>query len=204
MINKKTVRGYAIDFLNRAVSTDETRYFMNGIHFDAENLNIVATDGKRLHMVKCNDKGIFDAFVADLGITTKEQKNIFMVEFVGNNYISTTAIDGQFPNYHRVIPEDNGLLRTDIDINYPKPTAKNDEKTKVYGQLVFALGKLGFIFNLNFIIDLHSITWDNFYRSPDTESIPSQDRSIKLTGKDNFFIYTAVIMPRSTEERIEL
>ncbi|MGI5070660.1 DNA polymerase III subunit beta [Treponema pectinovorum] len=106
-----------------AVSSDETRYFMNGVYFEKKNnkLVLVATDGRRLAYVsKEFDSGIPDfpsAIVHPkvLNIVAKhlsDEGSISiaivdkMIFFRFQNYeLSSTLIEGQFPNYMRVIPE---------------------------------------------------------------------------------------------------
>jgi DNA polymerase-3 subunit beta len=106
-----------------AVSDDETRYFMNGVFLEEqdENLVMVATDGRRLSFSeKKIDHSIPDfksviippkALILVDRIITGEgnislavsEKNAFF--YCGSDNISTSLIDGQFPNYKRVIPE---------------------------------------------------------------------------------------------------
>ncbi|MFI3256722.1 MAG: DNA polymerase III subunit beta [Spirochaetales bacterium] len=106
-----------------AVSDDETRYFMNGIYFEKEEEKIimVATDGRRLSYIsKLLDGGNinFNPCIIPpkiLNIILKRassegsislsitDKNIYFK--FGNYNISSVLIDGQFPNYKRVIPE---------------------------------------------------------------------------------------------------
>jgi DNA polymerase-3 subunit beta len=106
-----------------AVSDDETRFFMNGVYLepDGDTLVMVATDGRRLsyigqdmpeglsdfagviippkvlNLVKrlASGEGTLRMAVAD--------KHVFF-DFE-NHLISSALIDGQFPNYRRVIPE---------------------------------------------------------------------------------------------------
>ncbi len=106
-----------------AVSDDETRYFMNGVYMEQDQgeLVMVATDGRRLSFVKkvpgnpvpeipgviippkvltlvrklASGEGSFQLAVTD--------KNIF-VKFE-NRKVSSALIEGQFPNYRRVVPE---------------------------------------------------------------------------------------------------
>ncbi|GHU12654.1 DNA polymerase III subunit beta [Spirochaetia bacterium] len=106
-----------------AVSDDETRYFMNGVFFEKrENKFImVATDGRRLSYIEKPVADGIDDFsgvivppkilnilmkrAGDegfLGISINN-KNIF-VNF-GSYSLSSVLIEGQFPNYQRVIPE---------------------------------------------------------------------------------------------------
>ena len=105
-----------------AVSDDETRYFMNGVYMEKneESITMVATDGRRLSYI---EKG-FGADIPDFSsiiippkalqlirkLSSGEgniriavgEKNLF-VHF-DSRRITSTLIEGQFPNYRRVIP----------------------------------------------------------------------------------------------------
>ena len=106
-----------------AVSDDETRYFMNGVFFKKEgnNLIMVATDGRRLAYAEKNIDINTDDFngviippkillilmkrsgdegMVGLSIT---DKTVFI--YFGSYKLSSILIEGQFPNYLRVIPE---------------------------------------------------------------------------------------------------
>ncbi|PIE97906.1 MAG: DNA polymerase III subunit beta [Treponema sp.] len=106
-----------------AVSDDETRFFMNGVFFQTKNSDLicVTTDGKRLAFIKntfnLSSKDISGVIIPTkvLSIINKKitengnisigitEKNAF---FNFANYkFSTTLIDGTFPNYEKVIPE---------------------------------------------------------------------------------------------------
>jgi DNA polymerase-3 subunit beta len=105
-----------------AISDDETRYFMNGVYFEKteDKFVMVATDGRRLAFVNKSVTGIpdfpgiiippkilnivlkraGDEGMAGISIT---DKTIF-IQF-GSYKLSSVLIEGQFPNYRRVIPE---------------------------------------------------------------------------------------------------
>ena len=106
-----------------AISDDETRFFMNGVFFEkAEGKFVmVATDGRRLAFIsKSAPAGVEDFSgviippkilnivmkragdegMAEISIT---DKTIF-IKF-GSYRLSSVLIEGQFPNYRRVIPE---------------------------------------------------------------------------------------------------
>jgi DNA polymerase-3 subunit beta len=106
-----------------AVSDDETRYFMNGVFMEQQEgtLTMVATDGRRLSFVgRQVDANVesFDGVIVppkilqlikklssgegNLSLAVSD-KNIY-VKF-DNQKVSSTLIEGQFPNYRRVIPE---------------------------------------------------------------------------------------------------
>jgi DNA polymerase-3 subunit beta len=106
-----------------AVSDDETRYFMNGVFLEKAEKKIimVATDGRRLAYIskdlsddikdfsgiivppkilniimrRAGDEGMISISVTD--------KTIFI--HFGYFHLSSVLIEGQFPNYRRVIPE---------------------------------------------------------------------------------------------------
>ncbi len=106
-----------------SVSDDELRYFMNGVFIegDESSLKMVATDGRRLAFISSEVESALPEFKGSI-IPTKilniiakrtpdegsisiglNEKNIFFK--FGNYQFSSLLIDGQFPNYRRVIPE---------------------------------------------------------------------------------------------------
>jgi DNA polymerase-3 subunit beta len=106
-----------------AVSDDETRYFMNGVFMEKsdDSLVLVATDGRRLSYVK----KAFDARIPDfkgvivppkvLSLVLKRAPDEGLIDIAvteksiffrfGSYKISSVLIEGQFPNYQKVIPE---------------------------------------------------------------------------------------------------
>ena len=106
-----------------AVSDDETRYFMNGIFLEKrdDTLVMVATDGRRLSFVSRkiplrmeNLKGVIlppkiltivrklSSGEGSLSLALTD-KNVFLR--IGATRLSSNLIDGQFPDYRRVIPD---------------------------------------------------------------------------------------------------
>lgn len=105
-----------------AVSDDETRYFMNGVYFEKQDssLIMVATDGRRLSFIskELSEVPDFPGVIVppkilnlikklasgegELSIAVSD-KSIF-VSF-DNQKLSSNLIEGQFPNYNRVIPD---------------------------------------------------------------------------------------------------
>ncbi len=119
-----------IDKTRFAISTEETRYYLNGVYLHiAENdgikvLRCVATDGHRLASMEVPmPKGaegmpgviiprkavgelrkLLDETTTEIAIGLSEAK----VRFSFDNIVLTTKlIDGTFPDYQRVIPEGN-------------------------------------------------------------------------------------------------
>lgn len=102
-----------------SVSDDETRYFMSGVFMEIKDnaLLAVATDGRRLSLAKyaTDTKDTQGIIVPSriLGMVAKKAHNTISVynnekyicfEFDGC-VLQSVLIDGQFPNYKKVIPE---------------------------------------------------------------------------------------------------
>jgi DNA polymerase-3 subunit beta len=105
-----------------AISTDETRYVLNGILFTFKDnkLTLVATDGRRLALVDIElefprshevDVIVPSKAVTELGRLLKDDGDVKLT--VGENQISfeingtllvSKLIEGNYPNYRQVIP----------------------------------------------------------------------------------------------------
>lgn len=120
-----------------AISTEETRYYLNGVYFHvaeddgAPTLRAVATDGHRLARVDTalpeGAAGMADVIVPrktvgelrkllevdaeEIEISVSETK----IRFANDSVVLTSkVIDGSFPDYSRVIPAAN-TLRLEVD-----------------------------------------------------------------------------------------
>ena len=123
-----------IDRTQFAVSTEETRYYLNGLYIHAKTegetkvLRIVATDGHRLACVesplpagaeKMNGviiprktvaeirKLLDDSKTENVSISLSENKIRFMLEDIT---LTSKLIDGTYPDYERVIPTGNNKI----------------------------------------------------------------------------------------------
>lgn len=106
-----------------SISVDEARYFMNGVYMEKNDnsLLMVATDGRRLSYISADPESEFNDFSGiiippkilnlikklssgegNLSLSVTD-KTIY-VKF-DNQKITSTLIEGQFPNFSRVIPE---------------------------------------------------------------------------------------------------
>jgi DNA polymerase-3 subunit beta len=106
-----------------AVSDDEIRYFMNGVLFEKQENKfvMVGTDGRRLAYIETEAEGDIKDFTGIiippkiLNIILKHagEEGIISVSIsdkmiffkFGDYQFSSVLIEGQFPNYRRVIPE---------------------------------------------------------------------------------------------------
>ena len=118
-----------IDKTRFAISTEETRYYLNGIFFhavdqDGAKLRAVATDGHRLALADANApkgaqgmpgvivprktinelKRLLDDAADMVEIAVSPQKIRFAL---GDAVLTSKLIDGSFPEYARVIPKNN-------------------------------------------------------------------------------------------------
>ena len=106
-----------------SVSDDENRYYMNGVFLEKneDKLTMVATDGRRLSLIEKKADKIknFSSVIVPpkiLNIITKRAgdegmiaisvtNKIIFIRF-GTYNLSSVLLEGQFPNYKKVIPED--------------------------------------------------------------------------------------------------
>jgi DNA polymerase III subunit beta len=122
-----------IDRTRFAISTEETRYYLNGIFFHATRSNelpvlrAVATDGHRLARVEmmCPEgasdmpgvivprktvtelRKLIEETEGEIGVALSETKIRFVF---GDATLTSKLIDGTFPDYDRVIPTGNDKL----------------------------------------------------------------------------------------------
>jgi len=122
-----------IDRTRFAISTEETRYYLNGIYMHAHELDggavlrAVATDGHRLARVESplpdgaagmpgiivprktvNElRKLIDECDGDIGIALSDTKIRFAFD---DTVLSSKLIDGTFPDYEKVIPTGNDKL----------------------------------------------------------------------------------------------
>lgn len=116
-----------------AMSNEETRYYLNGIYFHTagsgadKTLRAVATDGHRLARIEValpagadgmpgvivprkviyELKKILAESESDVNVSLSESKIRFVI---GNAIIVSKLIDGNFPDYERVIPSGNDKI----------------------------------------------------------------------------------------------
>ena len=109
-----------VDF---SMAQQDIRYYLNGLLFevDGKKLNIVGTDGHRLSFTSCDLNELFDKTqiivprktILELIKLLSDTEEVVKVS-VGKNQINfkfneidliSKVIEGQFPDYHRVIPE---------------------------------------------------------------------------------------------------
>lgn len=112
--------------LIRCVSTDEARYALNGIYWEAEG-NLIATDGRRLHKESAHPfqlgehKGVIIPTAAckliperaAISLLAKEEDAPRFITFTAQQGILTIRIlsklvEVNYPNYRAVIPEASG------------------------------------------------------------------------------------------------
>ncbi|PHS24265.1 MAG: DNA polymerase III subunit beta [Robiginitomaculum sp.] len=121
-----------IDKTRFAVSTEETRYYLNGIHMhategDDAHLRTVATDGHRLALAEIalpdgaagmsgiiiprktvsEVRRLLDGVDDEIAVSVSEAKIRFTI---GAATLTSKLIDGSFPEYERVIPRENAHM----------------------------------------------------------------------------------------------
>ena len=162
-----------IDKTKFAISNEETRYFLNGLYFnvtkeDNENIvTLVGTDGHRLakfsHSIEENIEQISGVIIPkktiyelskllsetedSIKISISSNKIIF---FIGKIIFISKLIDGSFPDYKRVIPNDNKYI---LKINRDKLLSAVDRVSTIANEKspVIKFKLLENVLNLNTI-----------------------------------------------------
>ncbi len=119
-----------IDKTRFAISTEETRYYLNGVHMHAHTagdepvLRVVATDGHRLALAESaappgseampgvivprktvqEVRRLLDDADGAVDVSVSESKIRFQI---GDATLTSKLIEGSFPDYERVIPKTN-------------------------------------------------------------------------------------------------
>ncbi|RWN51423.1 MAG: DNA polymerase III subunit beta [Mesorhizobium sp.] len=105
-----------------AISTEETRYYLNGVYLAGNKtaLTAVATDGHRLSRHATAAVGEFGGIIVPrkmVGLVPKGNVSVSLSDTkfrvtAGETVITSKLIDGTFPDYERVIPKNNDKLIT--------------------------------------------------------------------------------------------
>jgi len=145
-----------------AISDDETRYFMNGVFFEKTEgkLNMVATDGRRLAYIGKNADHVEDfpgviippkilntivkrsGDEGNVSISISD-KQIF-INFASYKF-SSILIEGNFPNYKKVIPEKQDFylsVKREELLKALRPVSLNVEKKSHRVYLDISSGKM--------------------------------------------------------------
>ena len=173
LILKSRILFRLIDKTKFAISNEETRYFLNGLYFNITNegnkniVTIVGTDGHRLakfsHEIEEQIDQVSGVIIPkktiyelskllsevddDIKISISSNKIIFII---GNIIFISKLIDGSFPDYKRVIPNDNNNI---LKINRDKLLSAVDRVSTIANEKspVIKFKLLENILNLNTI-----------------------------------------------------
>lgn len=145
-----------IDKTYFSISNDETKYNLNGIYFkfsSPDMLSLIATDGHRLSMItrkiafideSYQDKGVIfpKKGIYELKKISEEDDSEIYLGFMDNNafvkkektIIVMRLVDGDFPDYTRVIPKNNDkvviLNRNNFFYSLRRMSILSNEKSK--------------------------------------------------------------------------
>ncbi len=155
-------------FVAAAMSKDETRYALNFIYSTGER--IVATDGHRCHLYAPEDCPLEEGFYKVM----KRTKTVID--------LLKTEVDGQYPDFDRIIPKDEGL----VGFSTYTMEATNNAPLKLAEVL---RGMATSAISIDFFLDAINHESISMFRSGDGFE------PIKFKGG----FLTAVIMPLRTE-----
>jgi len=118
-----------LEFVSKAVCDKEARYYLHGVYLNGKD--VVASDGHTLSMVNLGGSVDFNhilpnyAVKAILGIAKEKKVGTARIEFytkhlkifVGDAVIISDVIDGNFPDFNRVVPSpEKAMIVTEFDV----------------------------------------------------------------------------------------
>jgi len=123
----------AIAAVSFAISTEETRYYLNGIYLHSveDGIMLVATDGHRLAkrfialpegmegpnpgiIIPRKTVGVISRILPKEGTVSIAASDAKVMIVTGDTRLTSKLIDGTFPDYQRVIPQ-AGPMRVELD-----------------------------------------------------------------------------------------
>ena len=155
-----------IEWVSLAKSKEATRYYITEMH--ARDGKLVATDGHRLHVVNLSDIHLDKHLKGYISLTGAE------IEF-----------DGRFPEYERVVPEEN--LQAAFDLAQAFEIKQDDYGTFIYLDLFGTRCK----FNLKY--------WQDAVQKDTSCQISKKDDDSRSPVKLTFNNRMAMIMPTRIE-----
>ena len=143
----------ALNFVKEAIANDKTRFYLNGANLKSvgENLDIVATDGHLLLKTSVKSdlkldciipqgtvKTILKVFEGSLKIGFDKSK----IKICGGDYeLISKLIDGEFPEYQRLIPKGENVLESQIDAKKLSEAIKQIEPEVKFKAIKFKFGE---------------------------------------------------------------
>lgn len=156
---KSSIIKEMVDKTYFSISTDETKYNLNGIYFKSDRIDeiskisLIATDGHRLSMITKEvqfisinelEKGVIfpKKGIFELKKIADEDDTDIKIGFMDNNavikkdktIVIMRLVDGEFPDYNRVIPKQNDykveLNRNDFLHSLRRISILSNDKSK--------------------------------------------------------------------------
>lgn len=105
--------------IEKAVSTDQLRFAMTGVYYNAEKEELIATDGKKLVVLPAKKTNDLETSGLISPVAFTEARKVKGVQHIESNgdieYLhkdlglqKVKHIDATYPNYEQVIPKDDG------------------------------------------------------------------------------------------------
>lgn len=188
------------DRVLRAKSVDETRFMICMTYWDYEKKTLVATDGRRLHMLTGN---IVNDFFSDVATSCFVERQGDMVVLYDKDYAA-------YPTWQKVVPDSSKLekVKSIIDGNHADHKYVDfkadfySKKTMHGGALSSTIIAIGLCLDTSYLFDLIGGEY-TVERTHKDKSGQRESRAIKLIEESKDYTFTAVIMPKEPNYTIE-
>ena len=170
MLDKDTLK--LVKMVDNAVGKKEYRTFMTHMYYNCEDMLLIGTDGRRMHMLDTSNNGNF--------IPVKQSG---YADIVGTSLVIYVEQRFDTIHYKRVIPKTKIITDKSYDFTDRK-------KFNVYvGEFYNDIHKN---VNLGFLQDLIGLEY-NLGIQTDDNNYPNRERAFTLTGNNGRF--TGILMP---------
>jgi hypothetical protein len=174
-----------MSWLEKATTIDDCRFYLQGVYWCMEEKTFIASDGRRLHILKVDDKIPIELENLKSGIYLP------LTHFENQTYSRFSIfyeIDAQFPDYKKIIPDEKNMVEAG------KSDSRNPDSLL---RLAYQIG----MFNLQYLLDLQNKKGQSGWKIlKENQEDPPKERYIKpCLFKCEDERRLAVIMPMSED-----
>jgi len=183
----------ALRFVLPAVSIDETRYFMNGVHVERTSekrkkvIKLVGADGRRLHLASIP--------ASEDGTDGIPEDGTWIVEKTKSGYAFIKQAGGTYPKWRKVVPD-----LTPAQFTFEAGRYRQNCTHPVSMQIAKLFIAARVLLNLPFVFDIcnasitYAVCWEEKRQRP-VDGIEYLSSAVRFDADHRGYHRTAVIMP---------
>ena len=140
------------NLLEKSVTNDTTRYFMQAMYYDYEGKVIASTDGRRMTLLHVDRLSIKDLLPND-NAWLEYSKGLLYV------YDGSKETNGFFPDYRKIVQDDNELMTNGESYAIYKEKIRFGETSKMHINITRLLLDTKAALSVQYLLDLEGFEW---------------------------------------------